>query len=65
MTRRAAPLWTVLAAASLLAACAGGPAKPKPADLVALTPVVVAKPLWSAKLPAISLPCKLRCMATS
>lgn len=54
MTRRAAPLWAVLAAVSLLAACASGPAKPKPADLVALTPVVVAKPLWSAKLPAIA-----------
>jgi outer membrane protein assembly factor BamB len=54
MTSRAAPLWAVLAAVSLLAACASGPAKPKPADLVALTPVVVAKPLWSAKLPAIS-----------
>ncbi len=54
MTRCAAPLWALLAAVSLLAACASGPAKPKPADLVALTPVVVAKPLWSAKLPAIS-----------
>ena len=54
MTRRAAPLWAVLAAACLLSACASGPAKPKPADLVAITPVLVAKPLWSAKLPAIS-----------
>jgi outer membrane protein assembly factor BamB len=54
MTRRAVPLWAVLAAVSLLAACAGGPAKPKPADLVALAPVVVAKPLWSAKVPAIA-----------
>jgi len=54
VTRRAAPLWAVLAAVSLLAGCASGPAKPKPADLVALTPVVVAKPQWSAKLPAIS-----------
>ena len=54
MTRRSSALWAVLAAACLLAACASGPAKPKPADLVAITPVVQAKPLWSLKLSAIS-----------
>lgn len=43
----------LLAAAALLGACSSGPAKPKPADLVAFTPVVQARQLWSLKLAPI------------
>ncbi len=57
MMRRALAL---LALPLFLAACSSGPAKPKPADLVSLTPVVQARQVWSAKLPAVDFPVKLQ-----
>lgn len=44
--------WAVLGLTAALAACSSGPAKPKPAELVAFTPSVQARQVWSVKLPA-------------
>lgn len=50
----------VLALPLVLAACAGGPAKPKPAELVAIASAVQVRPAWSVKLPSMDLALKLQ-----
>lgn len=46
----------LLSAGLLLAGCAGGPDKPKPKPLDALSPQNVARPLWSQRIAGVQFP---------
>jgi outer membrane assembly lipoprotein YfgL len=45
-----------LLAAALLAGCAGGSVRPKPAELKPVTPVIGVRLAWSARVPALNFP---------
>ncbi|MFT4196094.1 outer membrane protein assembly factor BamB [Ottowia sp.] len=52
--------WTrlvgALLAAAALAGCAGGTARPKPAELKPVVPVVAVRQAWTARVPAVNFP---------
>lgn len=47
---------TALAAAALVAGCASGSARPKPAELPPNVAVMAVRPAWTARIPAVAFP---------